>query len=63
MINQSIAVVLVLAALVLLVSLGRLDLVLVVLPISLLLTLATAWSAHRGNRLTPRGKSGSLELK
>jgi hypothetical protein len=58
MTNQIVCGLLVLTSLFLLVIIGRLDLLLIVLPLSLLLTLAIAWSGRRENRLTRGGKKG-----
>ena len=58
MINHIMSGLLVFASLLLLVAIGKLGLLVIVLPVSLLLTLATVWSGRRENRLTPGRKKG-----
>jgi len=49
---------LVLSALLLLVALGRMDLLIILLPLSLLFALAIGCSGRRHNQLTPGVKKG-----
>lgn len=56
MTNQIVCWLLVSTSLLLLVAIGKLDLLVIVLPMSLLLTLAIAWSGRQENRLTPGAK-------